>query len=60
MLGILVLLCGECHRWAHANPNEAKASGFIISPFEQHPESIPIETFMGWMLFDNEGNATFT
>lgn len=59
MLGILVLLCGECHRWAHANPNEAKATGFIISVHETAPESIPIETFMGWMLFDNEGGATF-
>jgi hypothetical protein len=58
-LGILVLLCSTCHKWAHGHPNEAKATGFIISVHDREPEAVPIKTFMGWMLFDNDGGATF-
>lgn len=29
----LVLLCGTCHRWVHANPDMAKKTGFIVEPW---------------------------
>lgn len=58
-VGILVGTCRACHKWAHANPTAAKADGYIISPHEDNPTSVPIKTFMGAVLFDNDGNVTF-
>lgn len=46
-------------KWAHANPVVAKESGYIIDPHETDAANVPIMTFMGLMLFDDEGNASF-
>jgi hypothetical protein len=59
-LSILVGLCSTCHRWAHANYPEAQAAGYRISVHETDPAAVPIRTFMGWMLFDDEGGCDFT
>lgn len=56
---ILVGLCSTDHRWAHANPSRAKEDGYIVSPHVDDVSTIPIKTFMGWMLFDKDGDATF-
>lgn len=58
-VSILVGLCSADHRWAHANPVAAKESGYIIDPHETDAANVPIMTFMGLMLFDDEGNASF-
>ena len=58
-VGILVNLCGTCHRWAHANPVAAKATGFIIGPWHADPNSVPIKTYSEWVLFDDDGNETY-
>ena len=57
-VGILVGLCSTCHRWAHANPTAAKDAGYIISPHNDDPTAVPLRSFMGMVLFDNEGNVT--
>lgn len=54
----LVGLCGTCHRWVHANPDEAKSKGYIVH-IADNPEETPIATFMGLMLFDDDGSVTF-
>jgi 5-methylcytosine-specific restriction endonuclease McrA len=56
---ILVGLCSTDHRWAHANPARAKADGYIVSPHEDDVTAAPINTFMGWMTFDDVGGAHF-
>jgi hypothetical protein len=56
---VLVLLCGTCHKWAHAYPTLAKAVGYIVAPWETDVPNVPIKTFMGWVKFDNDGGITF-
>jgi len=53
----LVYLCPEDHRWAHANPADAEAAGFLVprrsglSPLE-----VPITDLAGETRYlDNEG-----
>lgn len=58
-VGILVGLCRTDHKWAHANPSAAKRDGYIIDPHEADPTSVALKSFMGWVLFDNDGNVTF-
>lgn len=55
----LVGLCGTDHKWAHANPARAKEHGYIVAPHVDDVSTIPIKTFMGWLLFDKDGDATF-
>lgn len=57
-VGILVGLCRKDHNWAHSNPSAAKADGYIIGPHENEPTSVPLKSFVGWVLFDNDGNVT--
>lgn len=58
-VGILVLLCRDCHKWVHGNPNTAKADGYIIEPWETDPLNVPIRTFAGWCKFDNVGGVEY-
>jgi hypothetical protein len=58
-VSILVWLCRTCHEWAHANPVEATAKGFIISVFVSDTTKVPIKTFAGWALFDDEGGIEY-
>lgn len=52
----LVLLCSPCHRWAHSNPVEARANGFIVSRYEE-PVTIPVHTPWGIRHHDCRGVA---
>lgn len=56
----LVGLCSEDHRWVHKHPKQAAADGFIIPISVDDISAVPIKTFVGWLLFDAEGNTTFT
>ena len=53
---ILVWLCRACHGWAHGHPADAKVAGFIIPPWEKEPASVPLHSYAGWVLFDDEGS----
>jgi hypothetical protein len=55
----LVWLCRTCHEWAHADPVEATAKGFIISVYVEDTTQIRIKTFAGWVKFDNEGGYAY-
>lgn len=50
-------LCGLDHRWVHANPLEARDLGFIVHTADDYL-TIPIKTFMGWVLLDDDGGMT--
>lgn len=51
-----VLLCGSCHRWAHANHEEARATGFIVSQWVDEPSVVPLMTPWGWSQIDCVGD----
>lgn len=51
--------CTACHRWQHAHPTEAMRLGLALSSFCDLPSSVPIKSWMGWMLFDDDGVARF-
>ena len=58
----LLTLCGSgvsgCHGWAHAHPAQAREDGFLVSAYDDHPETIPVHTWKGWMIPDNTGHWT--
>jgi hypothetical protein len=58
-------VCGSgstfCHGWIHEHPREAMANGWLVSGFEDHPETVPVLTAQhGWALLGNDGNWTPT
>lgn len=42
-----LLLCRTCHSWAHANPDEAQATGYVVSQWVDEPFVVPVMV-MGW------------
>jgi 5-methylcytosine-specific restriction protein A len=57
----LLLLCGECHTWAHAYPVNARLTGFIVSTSVADPATIPVHTPWGPRLHHPDGSiATLT
>ena len=59
----LILLCGTgtqlCHGWIHAHPKEAMENGWLVSGFNDHPETVPILTAQhGWVLLNLDGTYT--
>lgn len=57
-LSTCILLCGECHRWAHANPSKARETGYIV-PTWGDTLSTPLHTWRGPLLLDDEGKIAF-
>ena len=57
-VGNLVGLCRTCHDRVHRHPDKAKMDGYIVH-IEDDPLVIPIVTFMGPVLFDNDGGIHF-
>lgn len=58
-------VCGSgstgCHGWIHEHPRKAMANGWLVSGYDDQPETVPILTAQhGWVLLDNEGNWTPT
>lgn len=55
-LSNLIRVCSTDHRTIHANPAWALEFGLTVSAvFEQDPSLIPVLTYRGWTLFDDEG-----
>lgn len=58
----LICLCGsgttECHSWVHANRVESERNGWVVSGFNDHPETIPVLVGREWMLLDDMGVRT--
>lgn len=50
-----VWLCPTCHAWAHAHPEQARDTGFILSKFIDSPGEHPFRTPVGWKLPDCTG-----
>lgn len=58
-LSVVISLCNACHSWAHANPTEAKAGGFIVPPWGDDPETVPLKSYMGWISLKDDGTVHF-
>lgn len=58
-LGNMILLCSSCHKWAHANPVDARVAGFIVSAWVQDPATVTVSTFSGPMRFDDTGGVAY-
>jgi hypothetical protein len=43
----------------HAHPDSAKQRGYIVEISVDDPSAIPIQTFMGLVLFDDDGGIHF-
>jgi hypothetical protein len=57
-LANLVILHTKCHRWVHANPEDARKLGLIVS-FAGDPLEAPLYVRgQGWVLLDDDGRAT--
>lgn len=52
----VVRLCRTCHSWAHAHPEEARKTGFIVSLYEDDVTSVPIKAFWGWGAIHPDGS----
>lgn len=50
-----VLLCRTCHSWAHANPDEAQATGFVVSQWVDEPLMVPVFSGTGWWQVTCDG-----
>lgn len=63
----LVTMCGDattphgCHAWAESRPPEAYEEGWVLPliGLGSLPWEVPVRTFHGWLLLDNEGEATY-
>lgn len=53
-----LLLCRTCHSWAHANPDEALATGYVVSQWVDEPCIVPVHAW-GWWQVICDGSATF-
>lgn len=54
----LALMCNTCHRWAHANPEEARQAGWVV-PTYADPADVPMLTFSGWVLLSDDYTMTY-
>lgn len=57
-----LLLCGSgttgCHGWAHANPGEARMTGFAVHSWEE-PRLVPVQHVLyGLIYLDDEGGMS--
>lgn len=58
-LSILVLLCWDCHKWAHSQRKQSEPDGYMVGVHIKDMTKLPIRTFGGWALFDNEGSFSY-
>lgn len=60
--GNLLVLCGSgttgCHGWTETHRDEALSMGLLVSQFVTDPDQVPVQTYCGWFVFDNEGGKT--
>lgn len=54
-----ITLCPVCHAWVHANPDQARSFGWIVTAWEDQPDRQPIYTFLwGWTQLRCDGTVT--
>lgn len=52
----LIRVCSIDHRAIHANPAWALERGYTVSAvFDADPAQIPVHSYRGWVLYDDEG-----
>lgn len=54
----LIFVCRTCHTYIHANPDEARDNGWIVSAFIHHQEEVTLKTFYGWVKLNPDGKLT--
>lgn len=52
-----VWLCATCHSWAHAHPEAARKTGWIVSRYDT-PGTVPVMT--PWGLRTHHCDGTFS
>lgn len=55
----LVGLCDTCHRIIHSRPAMSQEHGYIVPTHVDDIASVPVKSFMGWVLFDTSGGISF-
>lgn len=55
----LVGLCDTCHKFVHGSPKVAQEYGYIIPTHVEDVSTVPLKSFMGWVLFDKRGGIAF-
>lgn len=55
----LVGLCRDDHSWVHKNPAAARRDGYIVPIHVSDIASVPIKSFMGAVVFTEEGGIEF-
>lgn len=50
-----VLLCRDCHSWAHAHPLLAQAQGLVVSQWVDRPGEVPVTGLWDRYTLDCEG-----
>ena len=53
----LVGLCDTCHRFVHAHPKAAQEHGYIVPVHVADIGAVPVKSYMGWVLFDSDGEV---
>lgn len=52
----VISLCNADHRWAHANPTEAREQGYIVSVHVDDVQAVPIRAYYGWVRLNPDGS----
>lgn len=60
----MVVLCGTgttgCHGWLEHHRQDATRDGWLISKMSRDdPAEVPVRTYRGWVLLDDEGGFFF-
>lgn len=53
-----VLLCHTCHTYLHANPEEARGHGLIVSSYEDQPFTVPYRQGLAGLWVQNLCDGT--
>lgn len=52
----LLLLCRDCHSWAHGKPTESRPVGYLVPRSSgADPAAVPVHLFHGLMLLMADG-----
>lgn len=56
----LVGLCMTCHHWVHANPREARYTGWIVSRHSSIADiaTVPVDAWNGTCFLHADGSVT--
>lgn len=54
----IALGCNTCHRRAHASPKWGYEMGIMASRYGVDVSAVPIRSWRGWVLLDDDGGIT--